>query len=326
MTTGNENILISIVIPVKNGVSWLDACMKGIMQQTLFAKSEIIILDSGSDDGTLELLKKYPVTVYNIPPASFNHGDTRNFGVEKSNGKYVVMTVQDAVPSSENWLQELINGFVNDDVAGVCGQQIVPHDADKNPVQWFRPVNGPALKEISFSKAAEFDSLPPLQKVKLCGWDDVTACYRREILLNIPFEHVTFAEDALWAKAALRAGYTIVYNTAARVFHYHHEEPDFTFKRNLTVNYFRYSFFEFVPPKPVFTFKRKLQIIKMLQREKISPGQKLYWWKYNVDLYNARKRAYDVFSAALGKGEDQLDLVHEQYCGKAPMSKQKKSA
>ena len=73
-----KKIVISVIIPVKNGTPWLDACLQAIINQTLFDQTEIIVIDSGSTDGTLELLKKYPVTVYSIHPSEFNHGLTRN--------------------------------------------------------------------------------------------------------------------------------------------------------------------------------------------------------------------------------------------------------
>ena len=79
--------LVSVVIPVKNGIDTLASCLDGIFGQTLRDKLEVIIIDSGSTDGTLDLLKKYPVRVYNLPPKEFNHGETRNLGVALCNNQ-----------------------------------------------------------------------------------------------------------------------------------------------------------------------------------------------------------------------------------------------
>jgi rhamnosyltransferase len=133
--------LISVVIPVKNGDSWLRETIPAILDQELDGAIEIIAIDSGSTDDTLSVLSKYPVTVVSIEPEEFNHGLTRNIGANLAKGKYLVMTVQDAKPSSRFWLQQLMDGFLDDTVAGVCGQQIVPHHFDKNPVEWYRPVS-----------------------------------------------------------------------------------------------------------------------------------------------------------------------------------------
>jgi rhamnosyltransferase len=157
-----DEVKISVVIPVKNGASWLDACIQGIMSQTLFYKTEIIAIDSGSTDDSLAVLNKYPVRIYQIAPAEFNHGLTRNYGVELSRGEYVVMTVQDARPADDQWLEKLLKGFsVAENVAGVCGSQIVPHDRDKNPVDWFRPVSTPTINIYRYNTPEDFWALTP---------------------------------------------------------------------------------------------------------------------------------------------------------------------
>src|ERR1700722_2461941 len=140
----SNDILISVIIPVKNGDYWLEGVLEGLVTQTLFDRCELIVIDSGSTDKTLEMVRRFPVRLVQIPPEQFNHGSTRNLGVNLAKGEYVVMTVQDAKAADEGWLQKLLDGFDAPDVAGVCGQQIVPHDPDKNPVEWFRPVAPPS--------------------------------------------------------------------------------------------------------------------------------------------------------------------------------------
>ena len=138
-------------------------------------------------------------------------------------------------------------GFHSNRVAGVCGLQIVPHDKDKNPVEWFRPQSEPSIKRYAFTPE-EFEKLSPEKMKEICGWDDVSAMYRRKDILALPFRITTYGEDAIWAKEALLSGKAIVYNTAARVFHYHLENDEFTFKRTLTTSYFRYKQFNYIPP------------------------------------------------------------------------------
>ena len=70
--------LISIIIPVKNGSDTIVSCLDAIFKQTLISKTEVIIIDSGSTDGTLDILKEYDVHIENIDSKDFNHGDTRN--------------------------------------------------------------------------------------------------------------------------------------------------------------------------------------------------------------------------------------------------------
>lgn len=315
------DILISIIIPVKNGDPWLEKTIPALLDQTLASRSEIIVIDSGSTDTTLSILAKYPVQVVRIPPNEFNHGETRNLGLQKAAGKFVVMTVQDAEPANEHWLQHLLDGFSDDKVAGVCGQQIVPHDTDKNPIAWFRPIGPPSVKKYSFSSAAEFDALDAYEKKGICRWDNVTAMYRRDVLLKIPFQHTSFAEDALWARDALKAGYTIVYNSAARVKHYHHESPDYAFRRSFTVNYHFYRFFG-VRPSPVDNgLLMQLRIIKLLLSEKeIRWRDKWKWLWFNYQYRKVQNASVTAFTTALSHGQAELDLEHARICKTPPQA------
>jgi rhamnosyltransferase len=317
--TDNNSPLVSVVIPVKNGAYWLHDLLSQLQRQTLAAKSEIIVIDSGSTDSSREIIRKFPVRLLTIPSSQFNHGETRNLGAHEAKGKYVVMTVQDAIPASDHWLANLLEGFTDDEVAGVCGTQAVPHHADKNPVQWYRPVSAPQKKRIQFKNSREYDALTPAEKVNSCRWDNVTACYRRDVLQQIPFQKTFFAEDALWAQDALRAGYAIVYNGSAVVYHYHHEDFSFAFRRFLTVLYYRYKYFAHAPAKVEDSIYRRLQILKILLTSDVNLNEKLKWWKYNRQLQRAYKKAYDTFKDALAKGDDYLDKVYEEICKTPPM-------
>jgi rhamnosyltransferase len=311
---------ISIVIPVKNGGPWLDDCLKAITSQTLFTKSEIIIIDSGSTDESLSIIKNYPVRLYTIPPHEYNHGLTRNFGVQFCKGEYVVMTVQDARATDNLWLQKLLDGFsAAENVAAVCGQQVVPHDKDKNPVDWFRPQSEPVIGVYKFS-GNEYNELSPAAKKDACSWDNVTAMYRREVLELFPFQKISFGEDAIWANDVLKAGYSLVYNTGARVDHYHHEDWNFIFRRTLTVMYFRYKYFGYLHEGPTQTFRSLLSQVKTIWTTKdFSAQEKWFWIAYNRQRHKAIKKAHKVLTKALSESEETLDKVHKEFCGKPPV-------
>jgi rhamnosyltransferase len=313
--------LISVIIPVKNGDAWLDRTIPAILGQKLASPFEIIVIDSGSTDNSLTLLAGYPVNIVSIDPTEFNHGGTRNRGARLSNAKYVVMTVQDAEPADEYWLQNLLAGFTDETVAGVCGQQIVPHDPDKNPVDWFRPLSAPGRRAYRFSDPADFNALPAAEKRSICSWDNVNAMYRRDILLELPFPAVSFAEDALWAKAALLAGHTIVYNTAARVKHYHFETPDYLFRRTFTVSYHLFNYFG-VTPSPVDNgVIQLLRNIKLLLKEKrVGWTDKWKWLRFNYRQRTAYNRSVRAFRRALAEGESALERKHSDLCGLVPQA------
>ena len=289
----NKNPLITVIIPVKNGMSTLKSCLDGLFSQTLIDLTEIIIIDSGSTDGTLDLLKEYPLTIHSIDPKDFNHGDTRNLGVKLAKGDFVFMSVQDATPTETDFLEKMLSNFDDPEVSGVCGQQFTKHDIDKNPLQWFRPIGEADKFKVQFKNPEDFTSLSGKKQLEYCGWDDVVAMYRKSMKEELPFRKIQFGEDALWAKDALSKGYAIAFDRSARVYHYHHQNYTFYFKRTFIIQYVNYKFFntvlysEFLLKAIVFTTYR---ILKM----PLSFKRKMYWWFYNMRIHFARYFATNI--------------------------------
>ena len=310
--------IVSVVIPTKNGRSTIEPCVEGILSQTLASRLEVIVIDSGSTDGTLEVLKRYPVRVHRIPPDEFNHGDARNLGADLARGDLVALTVQDARPADAQWLERLSRHFVDPRVAGVCGQQIVPHESDKNPLQWFRPYDEPAPQKICFASVDEFERLSPAGKMALCGWDNVTAMYRRSVLQELPFQHVGFAEDLIWAKDALLGGHTLVYDYSARVYHYHEENFAFRFRREFTILYHRYRHFNDLP-MPIAVWSELARCAYRAARPKYCPSRRARWLLYNLRLTLAQWSAGSLFWwAAKAAGEPAVRRLHSSLCATPP--------
>lgn len=313
---------VSVIIPVKNEALKIRACIDGILQQTV-PVHEIIVIDSGSTDGTIDILRDYQnINLIEIPAETFNHGDTRNLGVSRASGEYVLLTVGDARPYNEFWLEELLNGFIDQEVAGVCGKQVIPHEKDKNPMDWYYPISEEGVIRYQFKDNQDFIKLDAIEKKKICGWDDVTAIYKRQVLIQIPFQKTSYCEDAIWAKEAILKGHAIVYNQSAKVFHYHQEDSNFTFKRTFTTLYFRYRYFKHIPVIPTLTLKMRLSILKHLTKRIGDEGFIiiLFWYRYNISNIKASIAAHNKFLQALNEEtEVYLDILHESLCGKPPI-------
>ncbi len=320
-----NDIEFSVVIPVKNGLDTLPACLDSIFNQSVSDRMEVIVIDSGSTDGTLELLKNYPVRVHHLNPKEFNHGETRNLGVSLAQGKFVVMTVQDAAAVDSHWLELMRSHFDDPEVAGVCGQQVVPYDKSKNPLQWFRPASEAKPFSYQFKDPQVFLKMEGPQQHQYCNWDDVNAMYRKELKQKLPFRKLMFSEDTLWAKDALEAGYRIVYDYRARVYHYHHQQYDFYFKRSYIILYQNYKFYNYIkyPRNPfVKTAEIKIRLLKM---KELSWGEKWKWFWYNITLVRAAWAAALIFSYyARFKGMEGVEASQKKYVGYPPQGVQSK--
>ncbi|MCX6006174.1 MAG: glycosyltransferase [Chloroflexi bacterium] len=204
----------SIIILTKNGGANFPRLLERIYNQQFDGAYEVIVIDSGSTDGTLEVARKYPARLHQISPDEFHHSRTRNLGAGMSQGKFVVYITQDALPLDNNWLQKLIDDFSTLQVAMVVGRQ-VPWENTKPPEKFFYHYNFPAFKIVVQSGSAGYYH----DNVFI---SDVNSAYRKEILLKYQFaENMVMAEDKEIAARFIEAGLTINYEPAAAVYHSH---------------------------------------------------------------------------------------------------------
>ena len=128
--------MISVVIPVKNGGTDLVRCLAAIGRQRNDEEVEIVVVDSGSTDGSPERARAAGAVVHEIPPEEFGHGRTRNLGVELARGDLLVFTTQDAVCPRRALARALARRRRSGaDVGGAYGRQL-PH-ADARPPERF---------------------------------------------------------------------------------------------------------------------------------------------------------------------------------------------
>ena len=191
---------------------------------------DILVIDSGSTDGTFEFLNDQPrTTVHSIPSNEFGHGKDPKSRSTMATGDLVLMTVQDARPRNSSWISNMVQALESNGLDGVCGKQAVPSEEDKNPMQWYRPISEP--NEDEFFDAASVQDASPEETMKACSWDNVNALYRKSSLLaRIRFAMSDLARTCSGPWIRLQANGKIGYTHQSKVWHYHHQRPGFTRK------------------------------------------------------------------------------------------------
>lgn len=311
---------ISIVIPVKNGASTLKRCLDAIVGQTLIDQCEIIIIDSGSVDGTIELIKNYPhpIRLYEIPPEDFSHGGTRNYGVSLAKGEYIVMTVQDAWASSDKWLETMLCHFKSDKkVSAVVGQQVAPHQENVNPHQWYRPVSTPRVIESYYENPEDYINLSGKEQDEVTFSDDVNTMYKKASLVEHPFEPIEFGEDMLIIKTFLSNRKKVVYDANSSVWHYHYLSKEYTYKVNFTALYYIKQIFNYTP---ITKYNFKDYALIVYRNFKLKAPAK--WILHNINILKAREKAYKDFINWSEKGSQELDNYYKSLNLKKVQGKQ----
>src|SRR5262245_5302983 len=117
--------LASVVIPTLNGGALFERALDKLLAQKTDFAFDVTVIDSGSHDGTVAMVRKRPVRLLEIPQAEFNHGATRDRAIAATGGDYIALTVQDAEPFDEHWLAGLVRAIQEvPDAAGAYSRQI----------------------------------------------------------------------------------------------------------------------------------------------------------------------------------------------------------
>ncbi len=227
---------VSVAIPVRDGGALLERTLAALATQTV--EHELVVCDSGSRDGSLELALAHGARVVEIAPRDFSHGTTRNLLMAQARGAHVALLTQDAEPAGERWLQELLGGFeLAADVGIVYGPYLPRRDAAPAVARelegWFAslaPDGAPRVERLEERERA----LPARELVRQRDWEwvgrrgfftDANGCVARAAWERAPFRAVPYAEDRVLALDVLRAGYAKAYVPAAAVVHSHAYTP-----------------------------------------------------------------------------------------------------
>jgi rhamnosyltransferase len=222
----------SIVIPTFNPGPELASVLDRIERQEAPGHFDILVVDSGSTDGTTDLLDSRDVPKLEVRHEEFNHGLTRQLAAERTQGDVVVFLSQDALPEP-GWLGGLLVAFDDPAVAGAYSRQIPRPEASPFAVdqlsRW--PATDRTSRRQRLSDLGDFDALPLSRKIETVCFDNVSSAVRRTVLDRIPFRDVGFGSDRDWAYRALKAGHTIAYRPSSRVIHSHDRSTWYELKR-----------------------------------------------------------------------------------------------
>jgi glycosyltransferase involved in cell wall biosynthesis len=206
---------VSVVIRAKNEAALIGACLSGVFGQDFDGLIDVLVIDSGSSDQTIEIAKSFgDVRVICIPPATFNYGAALNLGVRETSGEYVVAISAHCVPLDNHWLAKLAAPLEQDPgIAATFGRQVAWPHSDAVESRFLKYYFGESDREFG-SLAANAHPLDSL-------FSNANSCMRRSLLTRYPFEHLPWAEDRYWAHQVLASGHRIRYQADAAVYHSH---------------------------------------------------------------------------------------------------------
>lgn len=215
---------ISLAIPTFNGGPLLAEVLSAIDRQPRAPSIEKIAIDSGSTDGTRDLLAAHGFAVEQIDQSDFDHGRTRDRMIARAEGDVVVLLTQDATPAGEDWLDALVSAY-EDPMVGAAYCRQLPRP-DCNPFiarrlrEWAAGAGEKSVQEPCTEE--EFAELEPMQRLQRCAYDNVAGSVRRSAWASVGgFGERPFGEDVAFGKRLILSGHRIVFEPRAEVIHSH---------------------------------------------------------------------------------------------------------
>jgi rhamnosyltransferase len=212
--------IISIIMPVKNEIVNLRRSIPQLLNQKIRDKFEIVIIDSGSTDGSVDYIKaninNNALRLFQIEPEQFHHAKTRNLGIDLAHGKFIIFLQGDAIPKDEYWLYYLLNPLIiqGKGIAASYSRQVPKDNANINN-----------LCRISYNYGDEpiIKGLGKNLSAKDLYFFSTASCAINKELVNSPFfdETICFAEDISLSYRIINEGINIAYCPNSIVYHSH---------------------------------------------------------------------------------------------------------
>lgn len=207
--------MISVIILTKNELENLKRLLPILLSQNGVGRKEILVIDSGSTDGTLAYLKRQPIRLIKVKPTAFGHGKTRNLAINKARGDRIVFISPDAVPVNNQWLSLLNKPLVKPEVWGVFGRQLPQKNASLDCRFFYLQAYPGKSRSLGVKNLLDFG-------LSNLFFSNVNSIIKKEAWEKIPFPSQAFmSEDQLWAYEVLKRGYCIYYQAEAEVIHSH---------------------------------------------------------------------------------------------------------
>lgn len=210
------SLKIGLCVPTLNAGNEWKEWLKGLLRQDASLDVSIVI-DSSSEDHTVDLAKEAGLSVHQIDKACFNHGATRQLGVSlMPDVDIVIFLTQDAMLASPDSINNLLLAFDNPDVGAAYGRQL-PRKTAGAIEGHSRVFNYPGQSRInSLEDAKELG-------IKTAFISNSFSAYRRVVLMEVGGfpENTILNEDTYVAAKMLLNGWKVAYCSDAEVYHSH---------------------------------------------------------------------------------------------------------
>ena len=225
-------IKVSFVIRTLNEAKTLEEVLRRIQLIQGPYNTEVVIVDSGSTDSTLQIAENYGTKILTIPQEHWSWGRALNLGIGQSSGSVVCLLSGHCFIAQRDFLINSVPLLENAEVAAVYGKQLSIPDVD--PFEEYELACW--YPDLDYYRM----NLDALRKSRAIGISNSCCILNKQAWLDTKFdENVESFEDLDWAFAATNLGYQLVYSNRFSVYHSHVLNLEYTYRKWYWRNYER---------------------------------------------------------------------------------------
>lgn len=232
-------LTVSFIIPALNGGEDLRALLGCLNEQEGLDSFEILVVDSGSSDGSDTLAAEMGARVIAILPEEFTHSYARNLGAEQATGNYLIFLTQDALPLGRDWARKLLEPLLARRAVAASGVQVPRPGAGlyaRLGVYVHRRYMGLVDANTGEEKLMRMPEDPTVDSLKQnANLDNVNCAIRRDIFEQYRFRG-TIMEDLDMGLRLIQDGWPLALLKNAQVRHSHDRSLWYTLKRSYADN------------------------------------------------------------------------------------------
>jgi len=225
-----EDVKISVIIPTKNAGDHFKRLIKSINFQKGFKEVETIIVDSGSTDETLDIVKDYNLKLIEIKPEEFSHSYARNLGAAQASGDFIFFTVQDSLLPDKYFLHSLYKKLNQYNTAAVSCHEFIREDSDLyyNFISYYHGKYMGLDKNDIIMSMPEKDDFEALRSN--ANLNNIACLINKNIFDKYKFE-AKYAEDLHLGLRLIKDGYKLALIGSVKIIHSHNRSPFYFLKR-----------------------------------------------------------------------------------------------
>jgi rhamnosyltransferase len=272
---------LTLVIRTKNEEKYIDQCLNSVAIQS-YPVNEIIIVDSGSEDNTLDKISRFKnIKLIEIKPEEFSFGGALNRCIKEASSDLIISLSGHVILESPDYIQNIVKWYEKyPNLCGVYTRQ-EPHPE----------------ANIFFHYEASEDALFSGKEIMFYYEDscfsNVCSVFKKSAWEDIRFDEACIGgEDIDWSRRAIEAkkGF-ILYDGTLKVYHSHHDDTYASMKR-----------------RSIFDFEAQSTLSEQ-NYKKLSTREMIYFLKATVKKYFYRGMKFYIKNFFQFKNRDFITYV-----------------